>query len=177
MQACFVRVCVCVCGNTAYFCVKFCVVSVVHKFDFRHFCNGMPNKWRPAEGRSRRCWDSCFWEDLYVSPPTVLDGVTQSSTRAVQVKDILLRKDTDSNWWQLHFILDTTTQNRINFLLSLIHSRTQTQLTATHTELHISDFAKLLSYETVIWRGDEQLCLCMIQTHVCHIQVGAYVVI
>ena len=55
-----------VCWIIQLFCVAFCVVRAVHKFDFWLVSDETPYKLWPGERRSCVNRDSCFWQDLYV---------------------------------------------------------------------------------------------------------------
>jgi hypothetical protein len=66
----------------------FYVVRAVHKFDFKLVINETPNKWWPAERRSCSDRDSCFWQDLYITPDHRLELIIDVSTfkgQAVQL--------------------------------------------------------------------------------------------
>ena len=63
------------------FSIVFCVVTAVHKFDFRLVINEAPNKWRPVDTRSYNYKDSCFDQDLYIFPTTVSSRVLRDYIR------------------------------------------------------------------------------------------------
>jgi hypothetical protein len=79
----------CACEIIQLFSVVFCVVTSVHKFDFRIVMNE-----KPTNGNKRKqahaVVEICFLRDLYVFSPLPSSRVLRESTHTVQVKCILL---------------------------------------------------------------------------------------